>query len=82
MREHDQRSLTGIVRPVEDPERTIDELVARVAGLAAGHRSDGSDQKCRTLLNGRTFGRPSAQTCHPSRSGRGPKVAMMPPLHP
>ncbi len=33
VREHDQRSLTGIVRPVEDPERTIDELVARVAGF-------------------------------------------------
>ncbi len=33
VRAHDQRSLTGIVRPVEDPERTVDQLVARVAGF-------------------------------------------------
>ena len=33
VRAHDQRSLTGIVRPVEDPDRTVDELVARVAGF-------------------------------------------------
>lgn len=33
VREHDQRSLSGVVRPVEDPERTIDQLVARVAGF-------------------------------------------------
>ncbi|MGI8578304.1 MAG: ATPase, T2SS/T4P/T4SS family [Nocardioidaceae bacterium] len=33
VREHDQRSLSGVVRPVEDPELTIDELVARVAGF-------------------------------------------------
>ncbi len=30
---HDQRSLTGVVRPVDDPEGTIDELVARLAGF-------------------------------------------------
>ena len=30
---HEQRSLTGVVRPVEDPEATVDELVARVAGF-------------------------------------------------
>lgn len=35
VREHDQRSLTGTVRPVDDPERTVDELVARVAGFGA-----------------------------------------------
>ena len=33
VRAHDQRSLTGIVRPVEDPEWTVDQLVARVAGF-------------------------------------------------
>jgi pilus assembly protein CpaF len=33
VRAHDQRSLSGIVRPVEDPDRTVDELVARVAGF-------------------------------------------------
>ncbi len=32
---HDQRSLTGIVRPVEDPERAIDVLVNRVSGFGA-----------------------------------------------
>jgi len=31
--EHDQRSLTGVVRPIEDPEEVVDELVARIAGL-------------------------------------------------
>ncbi len=30
---HDQRSLSGVVRPVDDPERAVDELVARVAGF-------------------------------------------------
>jgi pilus assembly protein CpaF len=30
---HDQRSLTGVVEPVEDPASTIDELVARIAGF-------------------------------------------------
>jgi pilus assembly protein CpaF len=30
---HDQRSLTGLVEPVEDPASTIDELVARIAGF-------------------------------------------------
>jgi pilus assembly protein CpaF len=33
VRDHDQRSLTGAVLPVDDPDRVIDELVARVAGL-------------------------------------------------
>ncbi len=33
VRAHDQRSLTGIVRPVEDPERAVDDLVNRVAGF-------------------------------------------------
>jgi pilus assembly protein CpaF len=33
VREHDQRSLTGAVRPVDDPDEVVDELVARVAGL-------------------------------------------------
>ncbi len=31
--EHDQRSLTGSVAPVGDPEAVVDELVARVAGF-------------------------------------------------
>ena len=33
VRAHDQRSLSGVVRPVEDPEAVVDELVARVAGF-------------------------------------------------
>jgi len=33
VRAHDQRSLTGIVRPVEDPERAVDDLVNRVSGF-------------------------------------------------
>jgi hypothetical protein len=33
VRAHDQRSLSGVVRPVDDPERVVDELVARVAGF-------------------------------------------------
>ena len=33
VRDHDQRSLSGVVRPVEDPDRAVDELVARVAGF-------------------------------------------------
>ncbi|MGN6132471.1 MAG: ATPase, T2SS/T4P/T4SS family, partial [Nocardioidaceae bacterium] len=31
--EHDQRSLTGEVVPVDDPAATVEELVARVAGF-------------------------------------------------
>ncbi len=31
--EHDQRSLTGAVLPIEDHEAVVDELVARVAGF-------------------------------------------------
>ncbi len=30
---HDQRSLSGMVRPVEAPDAVVDELVARVAGF-------------------------------------------------
>jgi pilus assembly protein CpaF len=33
VQEHDQRSLTGAVRPVGDAEAAVDALVARVAGL-------------------------------------------------
>ncbi len=33
VRAHDERSLSGIVRPIDDPDRTVDELVARVAGF-------------------------------------------------
>jgi pilus assembly protein CpaF len=33
VRDHDQRSLTGAVLPVDDPDRVVDEIVARVAGL-------------------------------------------------
>jgi pilus assembly protein CpaF len=33
VRAHDQRSLTGTVRPVEDPERAVDDLVNRVSGF-------------------------------------------------
>jgi hypothetical protein len=30
---HDQRSLSGVVRPVDDPDEVVEELVARVAGF-------------------------------------------------
>ncbi|WP_445256775.1 CpaF family protein [Nocardioides aurantiacus] len=33
VREHDDRSLTGVVSPVPDPEGTVEELVARVSGF-------------------------------------------------
>ncbi|WP_091725058.1 CpaF family protein [Nocardioides scoriae] len=33
VREHDERSLTGVVTPVPDPAGTVDELVARVSGF-------------------------------------------------
>ncbi|WP_257424036.1 ATPase, T2SS/T4P/T4SS family [Nocardioides carbamazepini] len=33
VREHDERSLTGVVAPVADPEGLVAELVARVAGF-------------------------------------------------
>lgn len=33
VRDHDQRSLSGTVRPVEDPDGAVEELVARVAGF-------------------------------------------------
>lgn len=33
VRAHDVRSLTGVVRPVDNPEEVVDELVARVAGF-------------------------------------------------
>src|SRR3954470_18601382 len=36
--EHDQRSLTGAVLPVADPDAVLEELVARVAGFGALQR--------------------------------------------
>ncbi|WP_123393348.1 CpaF family protein [Nocardioides aurantiacus] len=33
VREHDDRSLTGVVAPVPDPVGTVEELVARVSGF-------------------------------------------------
>jgi pilus assembly protein CpaF len=33
VREHDERSLTGVVAPVEDVEAAVAELVARVSGF-------------------------------------------------
>ena len=30
---HDQRSVSGVVRPVDDPDAVVEELVARVAGF-------------------------------------------------
>lgn len=33
VRAHDDRSLSGAVRPLDDPERMVAELVARVAGF-------------------------------------------------
>ena len=33
--EHDQRSLTGIVLPVEDHDAVVEKLVARVSGFGA-----------------------------------------------
>ena len=35
VRDHDERSLTGVVAPVGDPEGVVAELVARVAGFGA-----------------------------------------------
>ncbi len=35
VRAHDDRSLSGAVRPVDDPERVVAELIARVAGFGA-----------------------------------------------
>ncbi|WP_110239286.1 ATPase, T2SS/T4P/T4SS family [Nocardioides gilvus] len=35
VREHDDRSLTGAVPPVDDPASLVEELVARVAGFGA-----------------------------------------------
>ncbi len=39
VRAHDDRSLSGTVRPVEDPERVVAELIARVAGFGQLIRS-------------------------------------------
>ncbi len=33
VRAHDENSLTGAVRPLEDPDRVVAELVARIAGF-------------------------------------------------
>jgi pilus assembly protein CpaF len=33
VRAHDERSLSGVVSPLGDPEATVDELIARVAGF-------------------------------------------------
>lgn len=35
VRDHDERSLTGVVAPVGDPDGVVAELVARVAGFGA-----------------------------------------------
>ena len=35
--DHDQRSLTGIVLPVAEPEAMVEELVSRVAGFGPSH---------------------------------------------
>lgn len=35
---HDDASLSGAVRPVEDPQTTVEELVARIAGFGALQR--------------------------------------------
>src|SRR5690606_38350596 len=35
VREHDDRSLTGVVSPVDDPATLVEELVARVSGFGA-----------------------------------------------
>ena len=36
--DHDQRSLTGAVLPVGDPDEVVEELVARVSGFGALQR--------------------------------------------
>ncbi len=36
--DHDQRSLTGVVTPVQDPGAVVEELVARVSGFGALQR--------------------------------------------
>ena len=33
VRAHDERSLTGVVTPIDDPRSTVSELLARVAGF-------------------------------------------------
>jgi len=33
VRDHDERSLTGVVAPLADPEAVVGELVARVSGF-------------------------------------------------
>jgi pilus assembly protein CpaF len=33
VRAHDERSLSGVVPPIRDPDATVDELIARVAGF-------------------------------------------------
>ncbi len=38
VQEHDQRSLTGAVVPVSDPDAVVEELVARVSGFGALQR--------------------------------------------
>ena len=38
VRSHDQRSLSGVVRPVSNADEVVDELVARVAGFGALQR--------------------------------------------
>ena len=38
VRDHDERSLTGVVAPVPDPAGVVEELVARVSGFGALQR--------------------------------------------
>ena len=33
--DHDQRSLAGVVAPVDDPESVVDEIVANLSGFGA-----------------------------------------------
>src|ERR1700712_2741915 len=39
VRDHDERSLTGVVAPVPDPAGMVGELVARVSGFGPPRRS-------------------------------------------
>jgi pilus assembly protein CpaF len=36
--DHDQRSLTGVVAPVADPESAVEEMVANLSGFGALQR--------------------------------------------
>jgi hypothetical protein len=50
---HDQRILSGVVRPVDDPDEVVEELVVRMAGYGPLQR----------YLNDPTCARTEADPC-------------------